>query len=261
MTVDWDRYREAITLFDAGKVEEALAVLFTLEGTSSNSSDNAAIYLSIAKCLGELQRYAEARKYVAKAYEILPATSELYPYVVFIDASIEAGTGNFQRALSKLDSISQEYPAVLSDSFYVDLRIDLAGMRGIALTELKRYSEAKPLLQVAVNGGYWKEGTLFYLGVCCYELHDFTNAEQHLTESLSLKMTPGFEVIARLFLAMTYLGLRQFEAARREFEWCYEHQHEAPMSQDHLVGGLVKALEGLGLHEEAKRYSALLRVQ
>jgi tetratricopeptide (TPR) repeat protein len=191
----------------------------------------------------------------------LSETDSINPSVMFLDASIDEGTKHFEQALSKLDAIPERNPAVLTEPYYDDLRVWIPAMRGITLTELKRFSEARPLLEEAVSKAYLKERTLFYLGACCYELKDFTEAQRYLSESLAVDMTTDYKAMARFFLAMTYLSQRQFAAARQEFEWCFRHQDQAAMRHDHLIGGLVRALEGLGLRDEAKRYSDMLRVQ
>ena len=259
--MDWYRYQAAIKLGGAGKLEESLAELQMLVGTSTNEGDNEAVLFAIAHCLRNLHRYEDARHYVTKVYATLNEANPTYPYVMFLEASIDEDTHHFEKALSKFDRILEKYPAIHTDPHYDELKISIPGMRGITLAGLKRYSEARTLLENAVRDAYWKERTLFYLGACCYELRDFAQARRYLTESLTLDMIPSYKTIARFYLAMTYLAQRKFAAARDEFEWCFRHQDEATMRQDHLIKGLVRALEGLGLYDEAKRYSDMLRVQ
>lgn len=259
--MDWDRYAAAIELGGAGKLEESLAELQELIDTSTEPDANEVVLFAVANCLRNLHRYDDARQYVGKVYATMNEASATYPYVMFLEASIDEDTQHFEQALSKFDRILEKCPAIATDPFYDELKVSIPGMRGITLTSLKRYSEARPLLENAVHDDYWKERTVYYLGACCYELADFTRAQRYLTESLSLEMIPSYQANARSYLAMTYLAQGQFAAAKREFEWCLQHQAQASMRQDHLIGGLVKALEGLGLYDEATRYSDMLRIQ
>jgi tetratricopeptide (TPR) repeat protein len=259
--MNWERYTAAIELGGAGKLEESLAQLQALIGTSSEPDENEVVLFAVANCLRNLHRYDDARQYVSNVYATLNEASATYPYVMFLEASIDEDTQHFEQALSKFDRILEKYPAIATDPHYDDLKVWIPGMRGITLVGLERYSEARSLLEKAIREDYLKERMVFYLAACCYELKDFAQAQRYFTESLVLDMTPEYKAMARFYLAMTFLARRQFAAARQEFEWCMQHQDQASMRQDRLIGGLVRALEGLGLQVEAKRYSDMLRVQ
>lgn len=259
--MDWERYQKAVNLGGKGDLEESLAELQGLVGTSTVPDENEVVFFAVANCLRNLHRYDDARQYVGKVFATLNEASPTYPYVMFLDASLDEDTHHFEQALLKFDRILESYPTIATDPYYDELKVSIPGMRGITLTELKRYSEAISLLENAVRDDYWKERTVFYLGACCYELGDFAQARRYLEESLTLDMIPSYKAMARFYLAMTYLAQGQFAAARREFEWCLQHQDEATMRQDYLIGGLVRSLEGLGLHDDAKRCSNMLRIQ
>jgi tetratricopeptide (TPR) repeat protein len=259
--MDWDRYQEAVRLGGTGKLEESLAELQKLAGTSTEPDENEVVLFAVAHCLRNLHHYEDARQCILKVYATLNETSPTYPYVIFLEASIDEDTKNFEQALSKFDLILEKYPAVLTDPYYDDLSVWIPGMRGITLAGLKRYSEARPLLEKAIREDYLKERMVFYLAACCYELKDFAQAQRYFTESLALDMTPEYKAMARFYLAMTFLAQRQFAPARQEFEWCFQHQDRLAIRQDRIIGGLVRALEGLGLQAEANRYSNMLRIQ
>jgi tetratricopeptide (TPR) repeat protein len=257
--MDWDKYAEAMNLNEAGKIDEALSMLHRLVGTSEDCAENHVVLIGIANCLRRLRRYDEARTYVHKAYAVLGKQHHFYPGVMFIEASIEDDQRHFKRAVERLDALLKEYPAVLTDPDYEDLKIKVSGILGINLFNLARYSEARPPLELAVKNNYWIERTLFHLGACCAHLGDLKNAERTLKEALALDLSPAYLLWTHYYLAMTYLWGGNNAWARQEFEWCLAHSDDGAVRKDYIIVGLMKTSEALGQKDQAHRYSEMLR--
>jgi tetratricopeptide (TPR) repeat protein len=258
MTIELERYRLVVALEDSGKIKEALAELHKLAITSNSPEENAFVYTGMVRCLIKLGRNDEARDCVNLAYTLFEPDDPQCAYILFADATIEDALGHFGPALTKLDLILQKYSTVVASPDYENLNVSLQGLRGMFLVELKKFSEARPMLELAVNKGYWKERTLYYLGACCCRIGDLEAAEKYLKEALELDLTPGYCLFTHYHLGMTYIWQGNSAWAKQEFEWCLDHLHQGELRKEYVLNGLIKTSEALGHKEDARRYSAML---
>jgi tetratricopeptide (TPR) repeat protein len=256
--MNWEKYQETVLLEEAGKYAEAISQLQKLIDTSPDPVDNYLVFIGIANCLRQMGQPEEAREFVRKSYDVLGEKNHYYPSVMFIDACIDQEVGNWQGALAKLDSILERFPSVLQDAEYEDLKMKVLGNRGFALVELKRYGEARPLLEFALGKNYYTHRVLLNLGACCYHLGDLESANRYLTKALQFNLNPGYALLAHYYLAVTLLWQGQHARAKQEFEWCFEHNDGTGVRKDYVLTGLVNTSKALGLKEDADRYSEML---
>jgi len=256
--MNWHKYQETLRLEESGKMEAALSELKKLIGTSEDAVENYLIFIGIASCLGRLHQYVQAREYIGNSYAVLGKNNPYYPSAMFMDASIEEQAGNCERSLAILDSIIEQYPEVLTAPDYEDLKIKVLSMRGIVLTGLERYKEARPLLELAVDKDFGKKRTLFYLGLCCYYLGDLPNVQRYMREALALDLNPQYALSTHYYLAMAYLWQEKNAWAGQEFEWCLLHIEAGGVRRDYVINGLVRTSEALGQKDDAQRYSKML---
>lgn len=261
-SVNWDKFHETEALEAAGSYQQAIDALKDLTDSAVDSVDGYLINAGIANNLRKLRRFDEARGYIRKSYDVLAPDSPYFASAMFIEAQIDEETGHLNEALIKLDNIVRRYPRVLADPTHGYLEEYILCIRGIVLAGLRRYEEARPILEGAVAEGCCRERTLYYLGLCCYRLGLLGSAERHLTEALTTDLNPHYAQLTHYYLAMAYLWQGKSAWARQEFEWCLEHVDVGDVPLVHILEGLVKTSRSLGQEEDAERYSKMLnRVQ
>ena len=82
-------------------------------------------------------------------------------------------------------------------------------MRGIALFELGRPDEARPILAVAATRETERGRTLYYLARCYYELRDFERSKQCFREALELNLDPVYQASAHYLLGLIHYAQGQ----------------------------------------------------
>ncbi|NDQ55639.1 MAG: tetratricopeptide repeat protein [Acidipila sp.] len=243
MPMDWPRMDRIRDLQSAGRNEEALSELASLENTSTNPEDNAVVWMAMANCLRFLRRPDEARGPIRSAYSVLGKTSYMYPRIMLIDALLEESHGNWKAELEKLDEILEKHAAVLQNPDNQDLSDEVLRHRGIALSGLGRNVEARGLLERALLDDYEKANTAYFLGTCYFQLGELDLAKQTLGEALSLGLGPRYESSSHYFLGVIHLRRAEFAWAKQEFEWCLEHLEHGGARKDYVITGLMKCIE------------------
>jgi len=256
--MDWQRYQQAMALEENGKAEEALTILRDLEGAWTDPAESAAWFVGMANCLRLLHQYDQAREVVARAYKVLDKNNPSFPELIFADVCIDEDVGNWKKALKKLDLILERYRDILKDPENESFKKRVFEDRGCALVNLKRYAEARKVLESAQADGFSSYRPLFYLGACCYSMGDLAACKRHMSEALAFDLDSGYSVEAHYYLGLAHLRLGECAWAKQEFEWCFQHEDQSTIWKDAVITGLVKASEALGLKEEARKYSAML---
>lgn len=257
--MDWKRFGELVALSDSGDRETAIHGLSALVKPSETNEDNASVLLIIGACEKELGRFDRARRTLNRARSLADKDSWIQPRAIFFDASTDMSEGKWRDALGKLDVIEGDYYPLLHRSETQDLLEEVCRKRGMALYELNRLSEARPLLERAVGVEYERAAALYYLGRCCYDLGDLDKARESLEKALILDLHPTYQPSAHYVLGLTYHWRGQNARAISEFEWCLEHDKEHRVAKWKILTGLLNASKALGLNENASRYSKMLR--
>jgi tetratricopeptide (TPR) repeat protein len=256
--MNWQKYQEAMDLQEAGHAREALQLLQELDGTANDPAELGAWFAGITNCTRLLHRTDEAREFVKKAYKVLEKNNPSYPEINFVDALIEEAVGNWKKALEKFDSILERNRAVLEDPENEDFKKSVIEHRGCILFNLKRYAEARPILESAQAKGFSYYAALFYLGACCYALGDLAACKRHMKAALSFDLDSKYQIFVHYHLGLAHLWSGEYAWARQEFEWCFQQNDQSRIWRDAVLTGLVKASEALGLKDEVRKYSEML---
>jgi tetratricopeptide (TPR) repeat protein len=243
----------------SGKMDETIAELSRIRTSTTDLVERGVISLAIAEGLRWLGRPSEARQLIRDAYADLSREHELLPRVVFADALVEIYLGQWKQALEKLEQITKSFPAVLQDPENVDFLEEISRYRGYALVELERYSEARPLLESIAFQEYDRPTALYYLGICNFELGEPSKAKILLTEGLTLGLHPVYEVSARYHIALISNRSQQYAWAKLELEKCLKQSDSGRVPRNSIIAALAKVSTALGQHEDADRYSRMLR--
>jgi tetratricopeptide (TPR) repeat protein len=259
MSINWERYNDLIALRDSGQVHEAISGLSKLAETDDDPSTKAIVLIGIANGLRQLKFLSDARRKIAEACTLLGPKHEYYPRAVFQAALLDMDEKDWKGALKKLDYILEKYESVLHMEDHRDILEEIQRRQGMALTKLKRFREARPLLQSVRVLEYDRAATLCYLGVCDFELADYDGALEVYDELLSLHPCSVFRAYAHYHRGIILFKRGQLARGKAEFEQCLACPDRGEIQAENLLGWLIDTCKGLNLTEDVTRYATLLR--
>jgi tetratricopeptide (TPR) repeat protein len=257
--MNWQRYNELVALRDSGRIEESIAGFFGLCVANEDPLSRAVVLMAIANGLRQLKRVADARHKIAEACELLDPKHEYYPRAAFQAALLDMDDENWRGALKKLDDILEKYETVMRTEDHRDLLEEVQRRRGMALTELERFREARPLLESLRLVEYDRAATLCYLGVCDFELKDHDAAMEVYNELLALDSDSVFRAYAHYHKGTILFQRGQLARAKSQFEQCLACPDRGDIPVENLVELLVDTCKGLNLTGDVARYAELLK--
>ena len=256
--MDEVRYRKALELESAGKRKEAVVELRDLLKCSANHAADGFVFAALAENLRVLGHALEARSFVAWAYSVLDKEDTSFPYIMYADALVDGDLKKRTSEIEKLDLLVARYGRLLEKPEHEALRNCVLLNKGIGLTLLGRYAEARPLLETAVILDLDPSATLFHLGNCCFRLRDYEPAERYLRQVTAMELDAAHAARAHYTLAIVCYQRGRYAWARQELEWCLENGGEH-LEKDTVVKAIVASSKALGLDEDMRRFSRLLR--
>ena len=257
--MNWDRYNELVALRDSGRIEEATAEFDKLAEAETDPEIKAFTLLQVVNGLRFLKRSSDARRKIREASSILGPKHNDYIRVALAAAILEIDQENWKGALRKLDGIVEKYTPLLHLDENKDVLEEVQRNRGIALFELRRFREARPVLESVRRVPYERERTLCSLGMCNFELKDVEAAKRDFEELVSLQPRAVFRAYAYYHLGMIFYADGQLARAKTEFEKCLASTDLGKISKDNLLQWIVNACKGLNLKNEALHYSEMLK--
>ncbi len=257
--MNWDRYNELIALRDSGRIEEATTELANLGAAETDPAIKAVVLTQVAGGLGLLRRFSEARGKVREACTLLGPEHGYYPRLALEAAVLDIDEGDWKEGLKKLNAILEKYSAILQLDDNKDLLEQVQRNRGIALFEMRRFREARPILETVRSLPYQRERTLCSLGMCNYELEDLDAAKRDFEELLSLNPGAVFPAYAHYYLGRILYAYGQYARAKSELEKCLASSARGNVSDQILLQGLIYSCKALNWEDEATHYSAMLK--
>jgi tetratricopeptide (TPR) repeat protein len=257
--MNWERYNALVALRDDGHIEESMAGLAELIDEDADSLNKALVLMEIANGLRQLRRPSDARRKLSEACELLGPTHEYYPRAAFQVALLDMDEENWKGALKTLDDILEQHARVMHTEDHRDLLEEVQRRRGIALTKLGRFREARPLLESLHLQEYDRVATLGYLGVCDFELKDYDAAMKVYEELLSLDPGSVFRAYANYHRGIILFSKGQLARAKSEFEQCLACPERGDIPDQNLLRWLIDTCKGLNLEAEAARYAEMLK--
>lgn len=252
-------FQHALALRDSGRVEEALRLFARLADSTADPEERASLLMNEGTCHSLLGRQFEAKMKLAEARRIAPKT-HLILYLELEDAQLHWHGGERAKALDLLDRLYSDYTELLLRPEHRELFEQVQGGRGMLLTELKRYREAKPLLEESLSyssGVVQKEAVLRDLGLCLLELGDPKGAEAKFQECLRETPLGVYATMAHYYLGTIFRDEHAYAKALLEFESCLPDAEEAQIPKEHVYGCLAETARALGRSGDADRYERL----
>ncbi len=128
--------------------------------------------------------------------------------------------GNLEEGVVKFERIVEANQEELQTSDLRYLYEQIQRRRGFALTSVRRFSEALPILKEAVSFTIDSDPQLvhFYSGICYQALSETAPAKEAFLRAISLALDNQFEADARYRLAILYFTSRAFAQAKFQLE-------------------------------------------
>jgi tetratricopeptide (TPR) repeat protein len=257
--MDLKRLEHAIALRDSGKLEESVRELEELATATADPEEKAVLILNQARCLETLGRFKEARDRTDDARRT-SRTSLIHSRADFGEASLYWHEGNREKALGKLGELLKSYAQLLSTPEHRDLYEETQFRRGILLTELGRYGEARTVLEECLAFELEpsdKGDVLYNLGLCYLKTGEPHRAKEKLLETLDHGAKNAYLIAAHYFLGLIYSREEAHARALQEFERCLPRSEEAQIPKQHVYLWLATTARALGLRADADRYEKL----
>jgi tetratricopeptide (TPR) repeat protein len=258
--MDEQRFQRAISLRDSGRLEEAASELRSLVEDSSNAPDieRGLILLNEAICLSHMDgTFEKARRLLEEASPLLGRNRSMRALVDSTDASFYMGRDP-KKALQKFDSVSRKYADVLGLPEEIGLYGENQLRRGLLLVELKRYREARPVLEEVLTLDVEKDSAFYFnLGICYLELRESELARQRLLQALGMGLPEDRIVKTHFYLGVVYFRTRAYGKALQEFEFCEANINKSTLPLRGLYKWLALTCRNVGREESARKYSQL----
>jgi tetratricopeptide (TPR) repeat protein len=257
--MDTQRFEHAITLRDAGRLDEAIRELTLLAQATTDPQEKASLVLNESTCLAIMGRFDEARDRLREAIRISP-TTEVRARADFTEAVLSRQEGRRAEALTKLDNLLKDYSQLLCTPDHRDLYYEIQRRRGSLLAGVARFREARVVLEECSSfplDARDEQYVLYNLGACYVNMGENERGKQTLLEALEKGLQGSDAVSSHYYLGTIYSAEKAYAKALMEFEWCLAHVEEGQIPKKHICEWLASTARTLGMKEEAERYDEL----
>ena len=255
--VDWERYKRAIGLRDAGQVVEALEQIHELAQAAGNQDEKAILLANEVVCLKLLGRFDDAWERLKQAYALVPKSSSTFPFLGFHEARLLFEQHRGEAALSKTEWLLSHCDNILRLPESRDDYENIQVLRAALLVELNRSSEARPILEEALSYKCQRERAAYYLGLSYFDLGELTSAKQKLEEAVKSGIDGNLKLRTHYKLGIVNFKLGSYAWAKQEFETCLALKEDADPSRRNIYGWLAATCRALRQDDEASKYSKL----
>ena len=162
---------------------------------------------------------------VMRQIRALPVRDEFVRLIGdFGDACMTTQMGKLEEGVLKFERIVEANQEELQTSDLRYLYEQIQQRRGFALTSVRRFSGALPILKEAVSFTIDSDPQLvhFYSGICYQALSETAPAKEAFLRAISLGLDNQFEADARYRLAILYFTSRAFAQAKFQLETALE---------------------------------------
>jgi tetratricopeptide (TPR) repeat protein len=258
------RFEKALALYNSGHCEDAIRELRSLEREFNDPNEKTLVLISEHKCYCELGRLDEADRVIGRIRKLAPTELEVRIIVDFGEACMHAQMGKFEKAVLEFEGILTFYSDVLQNSRR-DLFESIQIRRGVALSNIGKYSEARAILHEASGFADLadddKQEIHFYLAVCYRELHENELAKEEYLKAIAFGINNDLEAHAHYAVALIYFKARAFAQAKLHLEAILRtHGTNIPnLPIKYVYEQLSHVCKHLGESDESKRYADLAK--
>jgi tetratricopeptide (TPR) repeat protein len=260
--VDQTRFENANKLWGAGRNEGAAREFHAMAEEAEYPDEKAGLLINEHKCYVQIGKLDKANE-IMRQIRALPVEDKSIRMIVdFGDACMTTQMGKLEEGVFRFEKILQSNQEELRNPENRYLYEDIQERRGFALTSLRRYTEALPILKEAVSFSTDKSDPQlvhFYLGICYQETSEPTPAKEAFLRAISFGLDGETAADARYRLAILYFMSHAFAQAKYHLEVVLqmpEHIINAQLRKD-IYEQMSRTCHYLGQAEEEQKYSKL----
>jgi len=214
-----------------------------------------------ARCCRLLGTLTAAKVRLSHAMRLAPR-NQLWLYLWEEGAILHWHEGERDKALEILERVNKDYGELLLMDEHRALYERVQSMRGMLLTDLGQYREAKGILEKSLSfnpANIDRAGVLHDLGMCFEQLRERESAREMFQTLLQETQRPALAMTAHYKLGTIYFMGGAYAKALIEFEWCLDNALEDQYPKRNICGWLARTAQRLGMKEKAERYDKLAK--
>jgi tetratricopeptide (TPR) repeat protein len=219
--MDQTRFENANKLWAAGRNEDAAREFHAMSEEADYPDEKGAILANEHKCylqIGQLDKAGEVMRQIRS----LPIQDNFVRMIIDIgDAFMTTQMGKLKEGIRKFETLLALNQEELRNPENRHLYEQIQERRGIALTNLSRYTEALPILKEAVSFTSDKvdpQVAHFYIGACYQAISETAQAKEAFLRAINLGLSNDFEADAQYRLAILYFQTGAFAQAKHHLE-------------------------------------------
>jgi tetratricopeptide (TPR) repeat protein len=255
----WDqRFLQALQARDEGRLDVAAAEFRELRNAARDDRARGQCMGNEALCFAESGRTEEARALLREARRLVPPHPEDELRLELVEESLDETDHKFDEALDKLNRLVRRFKKLLRSPDLRDIYEHVQTRRGMLLVKLRRYQEARPLLEEALKFE-GERGPEFYceLGTCYVYLKECERAKLALLRALEKKPEEGWAVTTHYCLGLAEICLGAHARAIEQLEKSEALAKEYGRPTDQIYHVLAIAWRRLGREDQAAHYDLL----
>ena len=239
-------------------------ILDTLEA-STDPSEKASFLLAAATCHAILGNQESVRRCLDEARRLAPEDDTAFWMNAELQEALwHSNEGSNEQSLAILDLLLSDFADELKQPQFRYLYEKAQFARGLALADLERFRDARPVLEEAESFDLIEgdRGLLFFdLGACHLVSDEDASALHCFLEAKRIGLGPAWQATLHFYIGRAYYRLKDYSKAKLEFlecERCLKSGIPGPATSD-LYKLLAYSCSGLGQNAEAEMYSRLAK--
>lgn len=257
MSIISPRFTHACDLRASGQIENALREFHSIASEINDADGKAAVMLNEHRCHCDLGHLKHAEETMRKIRALKPIDPIVNMNINFGDACMQILAGREGKGILIFDKILKGNSEILQTPDYLNLYEDIQQRKAFALCNMRRYREALPILNEAMQFRTETadiQSVHFYLGICFVEMGNNESAKHEFLHVINMGL--DLEANSRYRLAMIEFHNGALASALCQLEQILRTKQDAQSSVPHMYvyEFLAKVSDALGNESEASRY-------
>ena len=272
MTTDSQLLDKAWALREEAKFLDAYDFFMLAANQTDNLLERASILLHATTTLTQSGQQSRSRNQLKQIRELLETVdlSQLSKHkqdehihvlvgLEIEEAEILVTEHKIENAIEHLVATLARFKNEIQKPSRIDIYDEIQTRRAYFLSDLGQFEKATPILEEVSSRRSDDTIFLFYLGHCYFRAKRLDLAQQNLERAIFLGPRPGIAFQTHGTLGMVFYETGEYTSAKQQLEICAKLAPSAFIRQAQIWKWLEYTCKQLGLTEEARHWSQLIR--